>query len=270
MLSQHPSVAIVGIGHVGRGMVAMFPSAVRYDPYSGEYPDTTRADVNAADVAIVCVPTPASADGSANIDAVIEVVDWLATPWIVIRSTVPPGTTESLRERVGRPVVFWPEYCGEWTYASPWEHSVHGWPFVLLGGRPEDTRPLLPWLAATMGADRTYRQADARTVELCKYMENSWLAGQVLFANEFARIAQAMNIDYWELREMWALDPRVSRHHTVVSPDAAGFGGSCLPKDIDAIVAASSKAGYDPQLLRAFIEFNRSIQISGGSNEPSW
>jgi UDPglucose 6-dehydrogenase len=265
MLPQEPSVAIVGIGHVGRGMVSLFPSAVRYDPYSGEYPDGTQADVNETDVAIVCVPTPASPDGSANIDEVIDVVDWLDTPWIVIRSTVPPGTTESLRQRVGRPVVFWPEYCGEWTHIVPWEHSVYGWPFVLLGGRSEDTRPLVSWLARTLGADRTYRQADARTVELCKYMENSWLAGQVLFANEFARIAEVMNVDYWELREMWALDPRVSRHHTVVHHDAPGFNGHCLPKDIDAIVAASSKAGYEPRLLRAFVEFNERLQDRDGS-----
>ena len=171
---------------------------------------------------------------------VTEVADWLETPYIVIRSTVPPGTTESLRQRVERPVVFWPEYSGEWTHMVPWEHSVRGWPFVLLGGRPDDTRPLVPWLASVLGPDRTYRQADARTVELCKYMENCWLAGQVLFANEFARIAEVMEIDYWELREMWALDPRVSRHHTAVFSDSPGFGGNCLPKDVAAIVAASS------------------------------
>ena len=149
----------------------------------------------------------------------------------------------------------------------PWEHSVRGWPFVLLGGRPDDTRPLVPWLASVLGPDRTYRQADARTVELCKYMENCWLAGQVLFANEFARIAEVMEIDYWELREMWALDPRVSRHHTAVFSDSPGFGGNCLPKDVAAIVAASSSAGYEPQLLRAFMEFNRVLRTAAASPE---
>lgn len=223
--------------------------------------------MNGADVAFVCVPTPAAPDGSANIDAVVEVANWLETAWIVIRSTVLPGTTESIRRSVGRPVVFWPEYCGEWTYQVPWEHSVAGWPYVLLGGRPEDTRPLVPWLARTLGADRTYRQADARVVELCKYMENSWLAGQVAFANEFARIAKVMGVDYWELREMWALDPRVSRHHTAVFDEAAGFDGRCLPKDLDAIVVASSSTGYEPRLLRALIAFNAALQSDGSGSD---
>jgi UDP-glucose 6-dehydrogenase len=98
-------------------------------------------------------------------------------------------------------------------------------------------------------------------------MENCWLAGQVLFANEFARIAEVMEVDYWELREMWALDPRVSRHHTAVFGDSPGFGGSCLPKDVAAIVAASMAAGHVPQLLQAFMEFNRDLQAAAASPE---
>jgi len=266
MPSEDPTIAIVGVGHVGRGMASLFPSAILYDRYQSEY-SGTKKEVNRSDIAIVCVPTPAETDGSANLDMVTEVTDWLETPRIVLRSTVPPGTTESLRQRAERPVVFWPEYSGEWTHMVPWEHSVRGWPFVLLGGRPDDTRPLIPWLASVLGPDRTYRQADARTVELCKYMENCWLAGQVLFANEFARIAEVMEIDYWELREMWALDPRVSRHHTAVFSDSPGFGGNCLPKDVSAIVAASSSAGYEPQLLRAFVEFNRVLRTAAASPE---
>jgi UDP-glucose 6-dehydrogenase len=258
VLPEDPAVAVVGIGHVGTATASLFPSATLYDPFRPEHA-ANRDAVNLSDVAIVCVPTPANPDGSADLDAVNDVFSWLDTPWVVVRSTLPPGTTEGLRARRGRPVVFWPAYFGEWKHAVPWEHSVHGWPFVLLGGQPEDTGPLVPWLATVFGADRTYRQGPARMVELCKYMENAWLASQVLFATEFSRIAGALDVDYWELREMWALDPRVSRHHTAVYGQTSGYAGRCLPKDMAAIIEAATGAGYDARLLRLLVAYNQQL-----------
>jgi nucleotide sugar dehydrogenase len=259
MIAYDPRIAIIGYGHVGRNLTATFPDALIYDkhldPYSGN-----RNLINTADIAFVCVPTPPTHGGSADMTAIDEVFSWLRTSWIVIRSTVPPGTTEQLRQRHNRPVVFWPEYIGEWAYAVPWERSPTGWPFVLLGGRPGDTSPLIPWLARVYGAERTYRQADAKTVELCKYMDNAWLASQILFANEFSRIADAFAVNYWELRELWALDPRVTKHNTAVHQQAPGFGGKCLPKDMRAIIAAATEAGYMPQLLVAYREYNDAIR----------
>lgn len=259
MLPEKPKIAIIGAGHVGRAMLSLFPEATLYDKYIGAYA-MNRELANDADIALVCVPTPASQDGSADLNAIEEVFGWLRTPWVIIRSTVPPGTTERLRERLDRPVVFWPEYFGEWTHAIPWEHSVKGWPFVLLGGRPEDTRPIVPWLAGVFGANRIYRQSNARTAELCKYMENTWLASQVLFANEFLRISSAIEVDYWELRELWALDPRVSKHHTAAFEQSPGFGGNCLHKDISALIASSSRAGYEPSLLQSYLNYNHTIK----------
>lgn len=240
-------------------MASLFPLATLYDSHRVDVAGT-KAEVNEADIAIVCVPTLEADDGSASLREVDDVFQWLQTPWIVIRSTIPPGTTERLRVRSGRPVVFWPEYTGEWTHPGPWERTVEGWPFVLLGGRPDDTRPLMPWLVRTFGAERTYRQSEASLVELCKYMENTWLASQVLFANEFRLIAEAIGVDYWELRELWALDPRVSKQHTGAFEDDPGFGGKCLPKDVAAIIAASTAAGYAPPLLKSFVTFNNTLR----------
>jgi UDP-glucose 6-dehydrogenase len=87
-------------------------------------------------------------------------------------------------------------------------------------------------------------------------MENSFLALKVTFCNEIYDIAQAVGVDYNELRELWLLDPRIGRSHTFVMPDARGFGGKCLPKDMAALVHLAAEQGCTPTLLRATIEAN--------------
>ena len=107
----------------------------------------------------------------------------------------------------------------------------------------------------------------AITAELTKYMENAWLATQVTFSNEFYEIAQNFGVDYLELRELWGLDPRVSMSHTLVFKHKRGFGGKCLPKDLDAIIMSASQQGYTPDFLKAIKEVNtRFRQLSAGTD----
>jgi UDPglucose 6-dehydrogenase len=98
--------------------------------------------------------------------------------------------------------------------------------------------------------------------ELVKYMENCWLATQVMFGYEFSRIAQLVGADYSQVRELWALDPRVSKWHTLVM-EKPGFGGKCLPKDLAGIIAASEALGFEPAVLSAVKSEND--EIRGGS-----
>src|SRR5438270_5046903 len=98
-------------------------------------------------------------------------------------------------------------------------------------------------------------------------MENCFLALKVAFCNEYYDIAQAMGVNYNELRELWLLDPRVGRSHTFVLPEKRGFDGKCLPKDVAALVQAAKAAGADPMLMEAVITANRVVR--GGSAEAS-
>ena len=239
-------VAIIGLGHVGRSMRAIFPAAAIYDKYQAEYAD--RDVVQAADIALVCVPTPSQHDGSADISAVREVCGWLDAEVICIRSTVPPGTTDVLRAETGKRIVFSPEYIGE---GPTWdaESRAAPWPYMIVGGPQADAVPLVRAFRATLGTQISYRLTDARTAELVKYMENVWLAQQVTFANEFYEVALATGADWDQARQLWALDPRMSASHTLVFEDDRGFGGKCLPKDLSAIIGASDQAGYYPQFL---------------------
>jgi UDP-glucose 6-dehydrogenase len=104
------------------------------------------------------------------------------------------------------------------------------------------------------------QQTDARTAELTKYMENAFLAMKVAFCNEFYDLAGSIGVDYNELRELWLLDQRVGRSHTWVHPDDRGFGGECLPKDLEALLRAVEEAGTPSGLLHAVARSNELVR----------
>ncbi|MBX7112061.1 MAG: hypothetical protein K1X87_09500 [Dehalococcoidia bacterium] len=255
-MSTMPAVAVIGFGAVGRGMQQLFPEATIYDEPLGI---GTRDDVNRCAVAFVCVPTPAGPDGRCDTSIVEDVVDWLECPTIVLRSTVPPGTTERLAERTGKRIVFQPEYgpgeTPDHPYADP--RAVR---WVILGGRRAWTRPVRDLYRRVFNSDLVLRQTDARTAELTKYMENAFLALKVAFCNEFYDLAERAGVDYDELRELWLLDPRMGRSHTWVHPDERGFGGKCLPKDLEALVHFGTERGEALTLLRAVLASNEAVR----------
>ena len=249
-MGKSTTVGIIGYGHVGKAMHSIFPDAVIYDKLIPEHA-VTKSSVNQCELAIVCVPTPENErDGSCDLAGVDEVVGWLKTPLILIKSAVPPGTTEGLKSRFNKRIAVSPEYFGESSYWLPEIFSPLGWPFLIVGGDRYDTSLIIEIFTPKLGPDKIFRQTDATTAELTKYMENAWLASQVIFAAEFHNIAQRFGVDYPELRELWALDPRVSKWHTLAFTEDLGFGGKCLPKDLKALIAASQASGYEPEFLR--------------------
>ena len=250
------SVAIVGAGAVGRGMQTLFPDAVMYDEPLGI---GTRDEVNACRFAFVCVPTSAAEDGSCDTSIVEDVVAWLACETIVLRSTVTPGTTKRLASSTGKRIVFQPEYGPGGTPGHPYA-DVRAIDWAILGGPREWTVPVHDLYKRALPSSVTIQQTDATTAELAKYMENAFLATKVMFCNEFYDIAQALDVDYNELRELWLLDPRMGRSHTWVHPDDRGFGGKCLPKDLDALLRAAEAMGVTPEMLAAVASANRRMR----------
>ena len=244
--------AIVGYGAVGKAMQALLPDAVIYDTAPGMPND--RDAVNECGIAFVCVPTPCSPDGTCDISAVEEVISWLRSPLIVLRSTVPPGTTESLAGRYGKRLVFQPEYMGE-THAHPLA-DLRGRDFIVLGGVRDDTAEVAAAYSEVYHSSIQFFFTDATTAELAKYMENCFYAAKVVFCSEFHMIARTFGVAYNELREIWLADPRISRDHTFVYPDNVGFGGKCLPKDVSALIEFARSNGFDPALMKAVRDIN--------------
>jgi len=210
VVNQQPSVLIVGYGHVGHQMAAYFTEAdyVDEDGVIRRVCDDTPVDgCPGYDLGFICVPTPPCEDGRCDTSIVREAWEkWrsVAMYWCV-KSTVTPGTTESL----GPNVCFSPEYYGETLghpLADPSKET-----FVILGGSAEVTRAFATaWSLVTNSYTRIY-QTDARTAELCKLMENAWIAVKVSFCNEMFDLAELAGVDWHTLRELWLADLRVSR-----------------------------------------------------------
>ncbi|HUR04771.1 MAG TPA: hypothetical protein VM347_19665, partial [Nonomuraea sp.] len=151
-------MAIVGNGHVGRNMRTIFPDAVVFDPNFTEHARNQEL-VNNADLCFVCVPTAALPNGQADLSTIEHVIGWLECELIVIKSTVPPGTTTRLREQSGKRIVFSPEYVGESQYALPAQlRDPVEWPFVIVGGPRSDTRLVVDLMASVLGPQKIYRQ----------------------------------------------------------------------------------------------------------------
>jgi len=262
-------VAVIGYGYVGKGVYNFFKDnfeTIYFDPnVSGS---AAKEEINKCDLGVICVPTPMGDDGACDLSIIEEALGWLATPLILIKSTIPPTTTKNLVEKTGKKICFSPEYMGEgggvkyhipfWKYPHPENMKFHN--FQIIGGDKKTASAILDFFVSVMGPDARFHIVDSTTAELVKYMENAFIATKVLFCNEFFSVAEAFGVEYKELRELWLLDTRMGRMFSAVYPDRRGFAGKCLPKDINAIVKASEKAGYDPKFIKSVLENNERIR----------
>jgi UDPglucose 6-dehydrogenase len=249
-----PKVGVVGAGVVGNAMRKLCgPETVMYDPHVTEWADNRDA-INTCDVVFVCVPTPMADDGTCDTSIVAQAVAWIEAPLIIIRSTVAPGTTDRLCQETSKRIVFQPEYLGETTahvFGNVAERE-----FVVLGGTPEAVSAAADFYKHYYNSLVRFYFCDAKTAEVCKYMENAFYAMKVTFVNEFYDIARAHGVDFNQLRECWLADTRISRDHTFVYPDNRGFSGKCLPKDCSALVKSCEALGYEPKFMKACLAIN--------------
>lgn len=257
-------IGIIGLGYVGQAIYSYFQDhyEVRYiDP--AKEGSNTQKQINECDLAVVCVPTEMRDDGTCDTSIVEEVLGWLKTPVVLIKSTIPPGTTKKLeRQFPDLNIAFSPEYIGEGKYYVP-THKGYPHPtdmkqhnFFIFGGHKEVVRKIIPFFLKVSGPDARYHSTDSTTAELVKYAENSWGAMKVTFFNEFYEIAEKLGVEYVDFRELLLLDGRIERMHTAVFPDKRGFGGKCFPKDVNAIVKHMKDTGYEPKLLQCVLERN--------------
>jgi UDPglucose 6-dehydrogenase len=151
-----------------------------------------------------------------------------------------------------------PYFVPFWKYPHPTDMKFHN--FQIIGGDKKTASAILDFFVDVMGADAKFFITDSITAELVKYMENAFIATKVTFCNEFFSMAEAFGVEYKELRELWLLDKRVGRMYSAVYPDRRGFSGKCLPKDVNAIVKASEKEGYDPKFIKSVVENNKRMR----------
>lgn len=214
------------------------------------------ADAADADVVFVCVGTPSDGDGSADLSAVDAVVERLAPVLrrgavVVNKSTVPVGTTRRVRDRLADrsdvAVVSNPEFLSE-------GHAVRSFlepSRVVVGGEEPEAITRVADLYREVGAP--ILRTDAASAELIKYAANSFLATKISFVNAIANLCEMVGADVRDVSLGMGHDPRIGFPYLDPGP---GFGGSCLPKDVRALVHSSEQAGYDFALLQGVLEIN--------------
>jgi nucleotide sugar dehydrogenase len=213
------------------------------------------------DFAIVCVDTPGDAEGRVSLQSVEDALDRIPCERVLLKSTVPPGTTGMLSERYGKAICYWPEYIGQSRYYNPhFPNRIEEVPFLILGGPPHLRRWFIDRLMPILGPTKVYHQCEWVEAELIKYMENAYFATKITFVNEFRRLSEVFGADWHTVREGWLLDPRVERMHTAAFKSEPGFDGKCLPKDLEAIVCAAVDAGYSPRLLLQVLSSNEEFR----------
>ena len=244
-------IGIIGYGWVGKAMHQLFPDAVIYDHHN-----PNQKEINACDVAFICVPTPCLNEGKLDISAVEESVKWCECPLLVIRSTVNPGTTDYLSNKYGKRIVMQPEYLGE-TPSHPLLDQKSR-PFLTLGGWHEDTRKVIELYQTVYNANITIRQVTALEVEVIKLTENRAIAFKVAECQELYDACQKAGIDYYTIRDaVYSDDPRFNLWWTFIYPNNRGFNSKCIPKDIYAWCAWTESCGYNPVITRGILERNK-------------
>ncbi len=255
------TIGIVGYGVVGRALGKLFGysaenSTVRvYDKALPGLNDArSKAAIQGCDLVFVAVPTPEGQDGQCDLSAVEEVVSWVEPP-MCLKSTIPPGTVDRLVRETGKRLCFSPEYVGETRWHAWKDISNHG--FVIVGGERPVSALAIRAYQEVLGPEVRYFATDAKTAELCKYMENAFLATKVAFVNQFYDLAKAFGVDFNELRELWLADERIGRSHTIVTEER-GYRGRCLPKDMAALIRAAKGLEGTP-LLEAIDRYNDEV-----------
>ena len=265
-------IGVIGQGYVGSAIkigLESYYDLETYDKYSEEKSTMQLADmVESCEVIFVCVPTPMNKNGSCNIDVVegvIKQINTLLTDWksdkkpiVVIKSTVPPGTTEKLHKKFKKVnVIFNPEFLTEANFIEDFKNQTR----IILGGTRNGTnklRQIYNKVFPTAHIIKTH----STIAELVKYMTNSYLATKVSFANEMYSICEKFNMDYDKVVEYATLDERLGvTHWSLPGPDGDfGFGGHCFPKDLNALISVADKFDLDVDVLRSVLNTNDKVR----------
>lgn len=257
-------IGVVGYGYVGKAIFEYFKdrhNTIYYDPFVDG--SCSKEEINNCDYVFVCVFTPSKENGECDTSIVTEVIEWIEAPLICIKSTVNIGYTDMIKEKTGKRIVFSPEYIGESTYDTGYfnfNKSMKNHSFFTIGGDKNDTKEFVDLYSEISGPTKVYKQTDAKTAEIAKYMENGFFSVKTVFCYEMNEICKAFDCDYNEVREAWLLDPRMGSSHTCVFKSKnEPYDGKCLPKDIAALVQSSNDKNYKPKFLESVMESNKRI-----------
>ncbi|MEI3535580.1 MAG: hypothetical protein V8R16_02215 [Bacilli bacterium] len=231
------NILIVGYGNIGKHIEKEFKSFKPdiYDPFKENF----NKKINKLyDFAFICVPTDKKDNGECDISIVEQAISETNSKIIIIKSTIPPTTTNYLLKKYDKNIIFSPENYGVT------QHCKEDYGFVILGGEKELILSVAELYQELKNAYYRFYFTDSTTAELWKYMLNCFLALKVTFCCEFADIAKKFNVNYQELRELFIADERISPSHTFVYKDKPFYDSHCFNKDVPALVYFAKEEAY--------------------------
>ena len=254
-------VGVIGNGFVGESQIFAFSpiSEIRVydvDPLKSTH---TKEETHESDFIFVCVPTPMDMSGNQDLSYIEKVFrDSKEGPIYIIKSTVLPGTTEMLQRQYPHlNIIFSPEFLTERTAKLDMLTQAR----VIFGGDKALT-DRVEELFSERFMNRHFIHTDSKTAEFIKYMNNTFFATKVSLMNEYYRLAQLVDVNWDDALYGFASDGRVGDSHLhVPGPDGkVGFGGTCFPKDINALINMSKEVGVNMNVLEAAWKTNLEVR----------
>ena len=275
-------IGVVGNGFVGGAVKFGFSPQVGcdaevrvYDKNPDKSTHSLEETVNESDFIFLSVPTPANEDGSINIDIITSALDDINEVHngkdnaILIRSTVIPGTTWALQTKYPNlNILFNPEFLTErsanFDFINQSRFIVGNSGAQLNQGKSEEFVDLIK---DRFGDCVAVMETSYETAELIKYMSNCFFATKVSFMNEMYQIAEKIDANWDEAVSGFVADGRIGHTHLGVPGHDGkfGFGGSCFPKDIQAMIDFAEMFGLNPSVLKGAWEKNLEVR-----SEQDW
>ena len=263
-------VGIVGQGFVGSAIregLKEFHDVFTFDlAKEKRNVETLEELVKSSEIIFVCLPTPMRKSGECDIrimkNAVLE-IDAIAgseteRKTIVIKSTLPPGTTSSIeKECKNIDVTFSPEFLTEANSFEDFKNQTR----IIIGG--EGAKKVKQMFRKPF-PDIPIVITKSETAEMVKYFINCFLASKVIFANQMYDLCETSGIDYDKVCEYALLDKRIGTSHLAVpGPDGdRGFGGHCFPKDLSAMIFFGNNLGVDSEFLKQVSNSNSTYRMN--------
>ena len=224
-------------------------------------------EILATDITLICVGTPSNSDGSMDLSYVTESAKDIGRMLgaksechtVVVRSTVVPGTTREViipaleqhsrkKAHVDFGIAANPEFMQEGKAL----HCFFNPDRIIIGEEEQRAGDMVKELYEGISAPIV--RMDITTAEMIKFASNAFLATKISFINDIGNICRKLGIDVYDVVKGVGLDYRIGEHFLSAG---IGFGGSCLPKDVKALVHSSRNLGYRPQLLESVLEVNK-------------
>ena len=267
------NIGIIGFGFVGSSVAYGFSPQTGFDEADLRIFDKdasksthTMAEVlDNSDFIFLSVPTPSNMDGSINVSILESVIQDISKHGtkdgciVLVRSTIVPGTTQMFQEKYKNvTLVFNPEFLTERSAKFDFINQAR----FILGGHKTDTSKVAKLFRHRFGNATPVIETDFETAEFIKYMNNCYFATKVSFMNEMKMIAERSNVDWDTAVDGFIRDGRIGHSHLAVpGPDGKrGFGGSCFPKDLQALIKYSESVGIDTCVLKGAWETNLNVR----------